>query len=606
LATPPTISDTNARRDGAVLALSLALLAIHTVLVWGSTSLMWGDIGRWSHEVTRMAGGELPYRDFQWHYPPLGLWVEGFLARLIGTDHPNLSTITTAIAVPLVVGFVAYTRQVLGRADAAIVALGLVLAMAHAQTVGAAIPLGLYSPAALVGTVCISLASFFFVRQLTEGRPNDALWMALWAGLAVLSKQDFWIPAAYIVTVTMLRTRRIGAPLVSAAVVGMGLSVIVATAGVGVLLPLAGGFGHATLAGGQGFPSWERITVDLFVLALVSGAFLSLMGLAAGRWHWKWLVACGALAGATGALFIAMTMRTPPPVEGELLTRAQNVLLPHLTKGGPLLRPSIGYLARRVSQTPIPVSLPPLLLLLTILRWRTLPDPRRMTVALLLGFAITLRVRRAFEGTEWFEFLFTLPVLVAATELLVPLEPAPRRRLRLAVVGVLAAMAAWGYRAHGRGRGTAEFRPVVTRTLRGNVRWGTNIARDYQRILATVDSLDPSRERPLYSFAFTGGWNYWLKRRNPYPFTQDFYFSAFNADSVLALPRPRGLLLFDLAPGVMDTGGFGAARFDLSRWEQPMVPGPYGFYDRPRFEKLKEGCTRVPLERVIVRIYQCP
>lgn len=585
----------------------MAILLLHAWHVWGYTSLMWGDIGRWSHEVERLANGEIPYRDFQWHYPPLGLWVEGLLARVVGTDHPNLTAITTTLSVVIAAAAALFAQRVVERSDALLVAACLILAFAYAQTNGAALPAGLYSPGALVGAMCISLALVAFVKQLDAPSPATAIWMALWAGLAVLSKQDFWIPAAYVVGVTFLRTRQLLPPLVSAAVVGLGVAGIVATAGASVLLPMVGGFGHAKLAGGQGFPSWERLTIDLFALAAVCGSFLVLVGLATRRWHWRAIAAFALLGAATGALFVGMTMRVQPAAEGALLTRAQDLLRPHFARGGSLLRPSIGLLAKSLSQTPLPVSLPPFLLLLTALQWRRLPADRRVRVALLLGLAVAIRARRAFEATEWTEFLFTVPILMAAVELLFPVEVVARRRLRLAATGVLGMLALWAYKREGRGWGTDRYFPEVTHTLRGDVRWSPNGARDYRRILATVDSLDPSRQRPLFAFGFSGGWNYWLKRRNPYPFTQDFYFSAFNADSVLALPRPAGLILFDLDPRLLDTGGsFGAARFDLRRWAQPRVAAPYGFYDRPRFKRLMEGCTPVPIDRVIVKIYQCP
>lgn len=603
----PSDPPVSTRRTAGLAAFAAVLLLLHAWHVWGHTSLMWGDIGRWSHEVERLANGELPYRDFQWHYPPLGLWVEGMLARIVGTDHPDLTAIATALSIVIAASTAVFSQRVLRRDDPLLLGASLVLAFAYAQTNGPALPMGLYSPGALVGAVCIAIALVAFVRELDAPSSANATWMALWAGLAVLSKQDFWIPSAYIVGVSFLRSRQLLPPLVSAAVVALGLGAIVATAGASVILPMVGGFGHARLAGGQGFPSWERLTVDFFALAAVCGPFLVLLGLVTRRWHWRSIATVALLGAATGALFVAMTMQVQPPAPGELPNRAQDLLRPHLATGGSLLRPAAGLLVKRWLQTPLPVSLPPLLLLLTAWRWRALPAGPRGRVALLLGLAIALRARRAFEATEWVEFLFTVPILLLAVELLVPLDEGARRRLRLATGGALAVLALLAYKREGRGWGTDRYFPAVTETLRGNVHWSEGGARDYRRILATVDSLDPSRQRPLFAFGFSGGWNYWLKRRNPYPFTQDFYYSAFDADSVLALPRPAGLILFDLDPRLLDTGGsYGAARFDVRRWEQPRVAPPYGFYDRPRFMRLMEGCTPVPLERVIVKIYQCP
>lgn len=593
------------RRSGGAILLALALLAIHTLQVWGYTGVFWGDIGRWSHEVERFALGELPYRDFQWHYPPLGLWVEGTLARVLGTDRLPLSLITTALAAALVATFTVYARDVLGRPDAAVMTIALVLALAFAQRVGAPLPLGLYSPAALVGAVCIANAARFFARHRVDPSPHDAEWMALWAALAVLSKQDFWIPAAFLVGAMTLLTRRPGAIVVSGGVTLLGVAAIVVTAGAGVLLPLAGGFGHAQLAGGQGFPSWERIAVDLFALSLVSGGVFLVASVAARRLMVGPLLGAAVLAAVTGGLHMAASMRTVLPDPGSLLTPTQEAMSYHLREGQPLLRPALGWLRRRVSQTPIPVSLAPALLLLTAYHWKRLPDTRRVTVALLLGLAIALRARRAFEGTEWFEFLLSLPILVASVELLLSLRPeVPLRRVRLGMVGALALLAAWGFVAYGRGWGTMRVNPQVTTTRRGDVRWIAPQARDYLGVMAALDSLDPARQRPLLAFGFTGGWNYFTERHNPYPFTQDFFFSAFDADSVLSLPRPKGLFLIDNP--ALANGSFGAATFDVSRWEQPRVPAPYDTFDRPRFDRLRQGCAHVPVDRTMFVVYACP
>ena len=590
------------RRIRVDLTVALLLLAAHTLAIWGYTGVFWGDIGRWSHEVERFALGELPYRDFQWHYPPFGLWLEGGAARLLGTDLAQLSTITTTLAALLVVTFVYYSRDVLDRADAVVVAICVVLAFSYAQTVGAPLPMGLYSPAALVGALCIANTARLFLKGLATNSSRDAEWMALFAALAVLSKQDFWIPAAFLVGASTWRSRRLGPAVVSATVTAVGVALIVWTAGAHMLLPLAGGFGHAKLAGGQGFPSWERLTVDMFALALVSGVFLLLATLVCGKRFLRPMVAAGVVAMLMGGLHIVASMNTVLPPADGLSNPTQNALAYQLKAGTSLLRPAIGWLRERVSRTPIPVSLPPLLLLFTALRWGKLPHPRRTTVALLLGLAIAFRARRAFEGTEWFEFLLTLPIVLASVELLLGLPDVQWRRLRTATYGTLAVLAVWAYAALGRGVGTGRHYPAAT-TLRGTVHWKPTEVQDYQRLLATLDAIDPARARPLWAFGFSGGFNYFLRRRNAFPFTQDFFFSAFNADSVLR-QRPPGLFLLD--HHVLEDGSFGVAGFNWRSWEQGRVAAPYAPYDRPRFDRLRAGCPAVAMDSTMFQLYACP
>jgi len=585
------------------LVVALALVVAHIIAVWGYTGLWWGDIGRWSHEVERFAAGELPYRDFQWHYPPLGLWVEGFAARLVGTDRDPLGAINAVLAILIVLAYVRYARQVAKGSGVGLMAVALVLALAYAQRIGAPLPMGLYSPALIVGTLCIALAATEFLRSLEPGQEAAANWMGLFAGLAVLSKQDFWFPAAFLVAAVTIRSRRPGPAAVSAAVTAAGVVVIVWTAGIGILSPLVGGFGHAELAGGQGFPSWERLTVDFFVVAMICGTYAVLVSVATRKLQIWPLVACGAAAALTGGLHLYQSMTTTLPQVGELLTPTQEALAYQLRNGDSLFRPALGWLRRRVTQNPIPLALPPLLLLMMARSWRALPDPRRTMIALLLGFAVAFRVRRGWWGTEWSEFLFTLPVLVVGAEMLLALPGSEQRRLRQATVGVLVLGALWANWEFGRGIGTRYYYPEATATLRGEVQWKPEMARDYRHLLATVDSLDPSRERPVFAFGVTGGVNYFLNRRNPFPYTQNFFFSAFDPDSVLR-QIPSRLILVDNP--FLEDGSFQRAGFNWDGWEGDRVAAPYHPFDRPHFDRLRAGCRQLPADSSLFRVYDCP
>ena len=601
----PPARTTLMRRIGPDVLVALLLFALHVIAVWGYIGVFWGDIGRWSHEVERLALGELPYRDFQWHYPPMGLWVEGSLAALIGTERAQLSLITATLAAVTVVASVRYARSVLGRIDIPLVIIGVVFALSYAQSNGAPLPLGLYSPAALVGAMFIALAAMCFVQSLSdESRGERAeAWSAIFAALAFLSKQDFWLPALFIVGVITLRSRRILPAVIFSGVTAAGVTAVVATAGSQILWPLLGGFGHAKLAGGQGFPSWERLTVEVFVIALLFAAAILFTSFARRKLLMKPLVAAIVIAALTGALHIVVSMNTVLPEQGSMLTLVQDKLARPLRAGESLVRPAFVLLGERAAHTPIPFLLPPLLLALVALRWSKLPEKRRTTIAVLLALAVAARTRRAFEGTEWFEFLLTMPIVVASAELLLGLTPQEQRRFRTATIAVLSVLALAAHYAQGRGVGTRRYFPVVASTPRGDIHLRAGEAIGYRRMRAALDSLDPQRERPLYAYGFSGGFNYFMKRRNPFPFTQDFYFSAFNADSVLAR-RPSRVILMDNL--VLDNMSFGAATFDWRRWEQPRVAAPYGFYDRPRFDRLKAGCRLVPSQAVLFRIYDCP
>ncbi len=239
---------------------ALLMVVVHAILSLGYTGTFWGDFGRWSYEVQRFASGGLPYRDFQWHFPPLAIWLFGGAARIIGTSLSSLALISSTVMVVLSVCYAKVARRALGRVDAPLVAVCLLLGFAYSQPIGGPITLGGYTPATPVGALCVFAAMWCSGISLDADDARGFSWHATMAGtfaaLAVLSKQDFWIPAAYLVLVTTIRTRRVETTVAAALVAVAGISVIAATAGPQVLLPLAGGFGHVSVTGGSGFPSW--------------------------------------------------------------------------------------------------------------------------------------------------------------------------------------------------------------------------------------------------------------------------------------------------------------------------------------------------------------
>ena len=81
-----------------VVSAVLAVLAVHMVTAWGYIGLYWGDSGRWLYEVDRYADGARIYRDVYWGFPPLGMWIVGGAARLIGSDLVQVWSITATIA----------------------------------------------------------------------------------------------------------------------------------------------------------------------------------------------------------------------------------------------------------------------------------------------------------------------------------------------------------------------------------------------------------------------------------------------------------------------------------------------------------------------------
>ncbi|MBU0679221.1 MAG: glycosyltransferase family 39 protein [Verrucomicrobia bacterium] len=75
----PAAEDRPENCTPVLLVASAWLLTL--LLTWGIAENSLFDFATFLHSATRLAGGDIVYRDFQWMYPPLSLWIYGTLAR---------------------------------------------------------------------------------------------------------------------------------------------------------------------------------------------------------------------------------------------------------------------------------------------------------------------------------------------------------------------------------------------------------------------------------------------------------------------------------------------------------------------------------------------
>lgn len=561
-----------------MLVAGLGIGVVHAILVWGHVLLFWGDTGRWMHEVDRFAGGEVLYRDFTWPFPPLAMWILGGAARLTGTGVHQLWALTAAVYLITVYLFLRYVVRVVPRDLALLTGIvGLVGAMGYAQTLGAPLPMGGYAPAAVVGVMFLLVSLGCLLRRLDgdSGWPSAA-GLGLAASLVVLTKQDFWPPALVIVLVGMWlsrgRTRAMIAALAAVpALVGFG--VVASNVGWDGLIAMLGGFGHVTERGARGFPSGRLLAAEL-------GALCGALGVGLLLWRpkrsWPWLVVA-ALAGA--------------------------VVLAYLENAG---RPGLGMLVSDVRLRGLSLFLPGLLLV-AVWRSRATLNPAQYRLAsVLLIVAMAARVRRGFEGLEWFHVMLELPAEVLSVRLLLGTQ---RLALQRGVLVALLPLAMQVYWLYGRGPLTLRERAghESVSTTRGRILLRDNAARDYRFAAEAVAAIDPGGQRPLFAFAYSGGWNYFLSRRNPTPAPQGFRLTLDPPESVLARAVAAQPIVFDARHFTrVQMVDFSAG---LSRWEAPMIPTFYMTHDRPYFDRLLAGCrfvTRYPTPGTpFLDVYDC-
>lgn len=545
-----------------VAVVVLGLASLHAILVWGHVLQFWGDTGRWMHEVDRFAQGERLYLDFTWPFPPLAMWIVGSLARWTGTGVHALWGITAGIYLVMAGFFLTYLRLVVPRDLAMAVGIASVLgAMAFAQPGGAPLPLGSYTPAALVGGTFLLAAAACLVA-VVQGHPSRLLaaGLGMAASLAVLTKQDFWVPAFLaVVAGVWLGTARQRPILLAAAILPalLGYLVVLDQLGLRDTMAMLGGFGHVSERGGRGLPSVRLLFAEVGALSAALALGFGMLR-PAGRRTWAVLLGVGAIV-----------------VSGYLVQEGRTGLLLVLEDMG----------RRSLS----------LFLPLVVFAWlwrsaaRGEPGPRRLAMVLLL-VAIGARSRRGFEGLEWFHVLLELPAYALAVRAMIGTERIAWQRAWtwILVVGGLGA-----YWLLGRGPLTARERAghETVVTTRGAVFMGRNAAGDYRFAAKLVDSLDPGRRRSVFAFGFSGGWNYWLSRANPTPAPQGFWYTREPAEAVLAAAVAAQPIVIDSR--IFAQGSVRDFRAGVLRWNAPLVPSVYMQFDRPYFERLVSGCPEV-------------
>ncbi len=600
------------RAEGYLAGLTaFMMLAIaHAWLVWGYSSVFWGDAGRWLHEIDRFANGEVLYRDFVWPFPPLAMWLFGGVARLINSDVAVVWSSTTGVYLALCAAYYHYVRCLVPpRLRSLVLLVGFLLAVAYANTGGNPLPLGTYSPAAPLGALLLLLAVLSAVSLKTSLRSGTAALVGLLCGLCILSKQDFWLPAGYVValssTLLLMQGRRTAAVATSSAFVltiGSASAVVIAQSGLDALPGVISGFGHVQEFGGLGLPSWERLTVELLVscwiLVLVASSATLVLPPKERRRALKWtglLATCGILA---MALHVGMTLRTGAMLTAtglpEVPSHLQRNLWWHVEAGSPLWRPALGLLRSAIEAHLLPILLPVILIVTIGIRWRTLPrTPLRSWALAFLGFCLAARMRRLFQGVDWFHFLLEIPVYTLVLELFVGSTARQLRKLATLILIPTLAVSVHAYWGFGRGPLTrAGTLPEVV-TPRGIVHMPADEAADFYWLIGVLDRVDPGRERPIFAFGFTGGFSYFLSRGNPSPTTLGFRLSRWPGDSVVASISASDPAPFLLDTHAYDSIGTPALGIDLKRWEQRLVRNHLIRVDRPYFERLLAGCHEI-------------
>jgi hypothetical protein len=238
--------------------------------------------------------------------------VIGSIARHFGTDLAQIFLITNALFVAIVLCFWCYAAQLLpGGLVLPVVLCGFVLAVSTATLDSAALPLGMYNPAVPVGFLCLIAALCVSIRCAESGGPWRAAVLGGLAGLCILAKQDFWLPALCLAlgvcTIRWLSADRRSSLMILLGFVitfGAGMTIVAAKIGIATLPGVATGFGHSEAGLARTLPSWKLVVIELTAAALVGVGVFSSFVVTGVRVRRGALVVTGLLIALIGCLLL--------------------------------------------------------------------------------------------------------------------------------------------------------------------------------------------------------------------------------------------------------------------------------------------------------------
>ncbi|HUF68083.1 MAG TPA: hypothetical protein VMM79_05465 [Longimicrobiales bacterium] len=574
-------------RHSALLGL-FGLAIIYTLLTFGEASVT-TDGGRWHAEIEAFAQGHTLYRDYNWPFPPLSMWLLGSWALVFGAGSLSLVVATTAVFFAIVMVWYMYVRAVARDVPAVFWPAAFILAVGAAY---GSIPVGMYTPAAPIGFLfTLAALTILVARSDTSWGPYAA---GVLCGLAILTKQDFWPSALFMLVAGGLwlyrwpgRGRLWASALLT---VFAGALVIALTAGVGTLPEVAVGFGRLDRGIDRQIPSWRIMTTELAVLGLLCAASVICLRFVGLRRNLAF-AAFPAIALAALAVHFTATFQGWG-IDVDAMRQF------HLANGSSLFRPALGWFTADALRRPIPVILPFTVLLILLWKWREIKDRDGAALALfLVGLAAASRARRGFEYTEWWHIFIELPAYVLVLRVL---ASARINRIIAALSLLLLIVGVQSYQAHAAGPFTNSRPREWLETARGPIRLSESSAAGFREVRAVVDSLDPTGERPVFVLAKSGGYNYYMGRRNPALAFHGFIGSGFPPEEV-----QRRILESDPPTLLIDrTAAYDWQRFEHS-WEawEP-VPVPTVFDDRVWFDRTKALCQEVARATNHV-IYDC-
>ena len=198
------------RRYASTTILILVCLFFLTLRWKKMDSLLWLDPARWTNEMSRVAHGEMPYRDFSFQYPPFYGFFYGWLLRIFGVRFTTLQAAIDAIGIGVIACCYVLIRKLLPEPLRVATACFLVAVCATSLMNFNLFSFVTYSTSLQTGALGVLLLLFALLGLARDGRLGAGGWILAACGgfIAALSKPESGLAAVAGIAMLALITRR--------------------------------------------------------------------------------------------------------------------------------------------------------------------------------------------------------------------------------------------------------------------------------------------------------------------------------------------------------------------------------------------------------------
>ncbi len=155
-------------------------------------SLTYLDPPLWLQNAFRFADGQMPYRDYSYPYPALGIAFIGWAFRLFGVKFTVAQMVMDVISLGIVIAVFVLVRQLMPRALQALTCILMIAVCVTAQSYFSLFSLLGYTPSLQVAALGLLLLMLGGFRYLERGRfeAGSVALMTAGSAVALLSKQE--------------------------------------------------------------------------------------------------------------------------------------------------------------------------------------------------------------------------------------------------------------------------------------------------------------------------------------------------------------------------------------------------------------------------------